>query len=176
MPEPAAFGATRRVTHTHAAVVIGIQSSGNHQAKLAMRRKPVSATSVSQVKPTIDRPASAAKAITSARVIQGRQSVNSRRSARTASWSVFMAATGRTARISWRARAHLDDIAVAGTRRRISQRRAAVLAADLVTGGERRVGETEHLERRDVRVVVPDAVLQDAACRRLHAGAAAANT
>lgn len=42
---------------------------------------------MSQVKPTIVSPASAAKAMTSARVSQGRQSLNSRRTARTASCS-----------------------------------------------------------------------------------------
>src|SRR5450432_1314990 len=50
-----------------------------------------------------------------------------------------------------------------------------IALADLVPGRERRLRQSQDLERRQVRVVVPDAVGERAAGRWLYAGAAAAH-
>ena len=77
MPDPAAPGANRRVSHTMAAVEAGIQSMGPHQNAFSKVTKCSNACSVIQVKATTVKPASAAKARTTPRPAHKRQSYSS---------------------------------------------------------------------------------------------------
>ena len=118
MPEPAAPGAQRRVSQTMAAVLSGIHSSGSQPAMATRLLNSCSARSDIQVKTTTVRPAAAAKASTSARVTQRRQSENSWRMARRTSDGGFMGDWERGAGLQYGSR-RMRRPAPAGAGRRV---------------------------------------------------------